>query len=372
MQSAYHARSLRVLPKLAFTITIGLITTVASYKAAAQDVYTDPVGFVQQANTASADTIQSVPFTQIDVYRGVVGSVAGNVITDANTPGWTAGQWVYENGANSNPHNTYYVIFTTGNNAGAYYTVTNNGTGSLSVDLVPTTLASVSAGDNYRIYPYWTLNTVWPNGAGLITSTVASKKTEVLFPAIGVNGINQPPAPTYFFVASGATTNWEVIGGGASNVNDQIILPDQYFIVRQGAFGPTTNVALGAVPEYPIQIPLYTDTGSQQDNYIGLYRPASQTLVQSGLSNALVYSTVASKHDEVLVLSPNGQAQNSPFNQTYYIVTATPPDSGWRLVGGGTADAGSSNVFALGTGVIVRKIATNSPPVVLWNNLQNY
>jgi len=371
MQSAYHARSLRVLPKLAFTITIGLITTVAGYKAAAQDVFTDPVGFVQQANTASADTIQVIPFTQIDQYRGVVGSVSGSQITDANTPGWTAGQWAYNPPAN---HSTYYVIFTTGANAGAYYTITNNGTGSLSVELAPTTLGSVSPGDNYRIYPYWTLNTVWPNGQGVVpTTSIAIKKTEVLFPAIGGNGINLPPPTAYFFLQTAAVTNWAVVGGGTSNVNDQIILPDQYVILRQGAFGPTTNVALGAVPEYPIQIPLYTQTGSQQDNFVGIYRPSTATLAQSGLSNSFIASTVAIHRDEVLVLNPNGQAQNAPFNQAYYFVNPTlVGDSGWRLVGGGTADAGSSNVFALGTGVIVRKIATNSPPVVLWNSQQNY
>jgi len=165
-----------------------------------------------------------------------------------------------------------------------------------------------------------------------------------------------------------------VVGGATSNVNDQIILPDQYVIVRQPNGGvTTTNVTLGAVPEYPIQIPLYTQASGSQDNYIGLYCPAAQNLAQSGLSNSVLVSTSLVHRDEVLVVYPAGQSQNAPANQTYYYVFPTSPsDSGWRLIGGGTADAGTSNVFALGQGVIVRKIATNSPSVVLWNNLQNY
>jgi uncharacterized protein (TIGR02597 family) len=371
MQSAYHARSLRLLPKLAFTITIGLITTVASYQAVRADVFTDPVGFVQQAANGSADTLTVVPFTQIDQYRGVVGSVSGSQITDAGTPGWTAGQWAYNPPAN---HNTYYVIFTTGANAGAYYTITNNGTGSLSVELAPTTLASVSPGDNYRIYPYWTLGTVWPNGQGVVpTTSIALKKTEVLFPAIGSSGVNLSPAFTYFFLQTATVTNWAVVGGGTSNVNDQIILPDQYVIVRQPSGGATTtNINLGAVPEYPIQVPLYTQASGSQDNFIGLYRPAAQNLAQSGLSNSFVLSTVALHRDELLVI-PSGQVQNPSPSQTYFFVNPTSPsDSGWRLVGGGSADVGTSNVFAIGTGVIIRKVATNVVNTVLWNNLQNY
>jgi len=373
MQRAYATRGLRFLPKLTLAITAGLITAAASY---AVDVFTESVGFVKEQAGTAADTVTVVPFTQIDAYRGVVGSVSGNVITDNGSPGWTAGQWMFNPGGGQ--HNTYYAIFTSGANVGAYYIITNNAAGSLSVELIPTSLGSVSPGDTYRIYPFWTLNTVWPNGQGVVASpSTLSKKTEVLFPAIGVNGINQPPSPTYFFLQSATATNWAVVGGipASSNVNDQIILPDQYVIVRQqNGASTTTNITLGQVPSYPIQTPLYTQAAAPQDNFVSVYRPAAQSLAQSGLSNSVVISTQLSHKDLVLVLSPNGQAANAPANQTYFFVNPTgPSDSGWRLVGSvpSTADAGSSNVFALGQGVIVRKVATNAT-VVLWNNLPNY
>jgi uncharacterized protein (TIGR02597 family) len=360
---------------LTLTDVGGAVNTQRFYQvevtSCAGSMLTEPVGFDQLPLNTNADTLMVVPFTQFDQYRGTVGSVSGNVITDAGSPSWTAGQWVYDPPAN---HSTYYVIFTSGNNAGAYYTVTNNDCCTLSVNLSPTTLGAVSPGDAYRIYPFWTLGTIFPNGAGIVPSpSVAQKKTEVLFPDIGGVGINLSPNPTYFFLQNSSVTNWVVIGGGTSNANDTVILPDQYVVVRQqNNASTTTNVAIGQVPTYQIQIPLYTQTNSMQDNFIGLYRPSTQNLIQSGLSNGFQLSTIALKRDEVLVV-PSGVEYNPAANQSYFLVAPTTnTDSGWRLVGGGNTDAGTSNVFLPGTGLIIRKAQTNVTSTVLWNNLPNY
>ena len=388
MQKVKITRGLRFLSKL--IITVGLISAAIAYQAPAQNVYTTPVGFTQQGYGSNQDTIISVPFTQIAAYKGIVGSVSGSMITDANSPGWPTGQWVYGNANNPSPHSTYYVIFTTNAvangapclNAGAYYTITNNDAGDISVELVPTTLANVSAGDSYTIYAYQTLNTVWPNGQGVIPSTsTLSRKTLVLFPCIGCVGQNLAAPQTFYFLQETAATNWALLNASpaTSNFNDQIILPDQYMRIRNSAFGPTTNIVLGEVPEYPIQIPLYTNpvaSGSNQDNYVAIYRPTATSLAQSGLSNSVAISpSTLSRKDLVLVLYPDPQSQNAAFNQTYFFVKPTAVgDSGWRLLNStpAGADAGSSNVFALGTGVIVRKVPTNVTSTIIWNSLQTY
>jgi uncharacterized protein (TIGR02597 family) len=383
MQSAYHARSLRVLPKLAFTITIGLITTVASYKAAAQDVFTDPVGFMQLPAQTNSDTYLSLPFSQIDQYRGVVGSVSGSKLTDANTPGWTAGQWMYGNGANSNPHNTYYALFITGNDAGAYFIVTNNDAGDLYVEASPTAaLTSANPGDTYRIYPFWTLNSAFPGGAGVQASTGTTggtRKTEVLFPDIGGSGINLAASAIYYFLQSATATNWAIAGGAASNVNDQIILPEQYVVIRQqNNSSTTTPIALGAVPEWPLQIPLYGQPAAQQDSFVGIVFPATQTLSSLGLTNnnngnGFLISggtTGGTRKDELLTFTSGAQGINPAANNIYYLVNPTAGNSGWRLAGGGTTDVGTNTIPA-GTGIIIRKFQTNLTTVV-WTQLQNY
>jgi len=380
MQSAYHARSLRVLPKLAFTITIGLITTVAGYKAAAQDVFTDPVGFMQLTAQTNTDTLISIPFSQIDQYRGVVGSVSGSQITDANTPGWTAGQWMYNPPAN---HSTYYVLFITGNNAGAYFTVTNNGTSTLSVELGPYASIGANPGDTYRIYPYWTLNTAFPGGAGLQVSTgttAGTRKSQVLFPDIGGNGINLAASAIYYFLQSATATNWAIAGGGVSNVNDQIILPEQYMTVRQQNNVPTTTpIMLGAVPEWPLQIPLYAQAAAQQDNFIGIVFPATQTLSSLGLTNnnngnGFLISggtTAGVRKDQLLTFNVGSpQGINQSASAIYYLVNPTAGNSGWRIAGGGATDVGTNTIPA-GTGIIIRKFQTNVTDVV-WTQLQNY
>jgi uncharacterized protein (TIGR02597 family) len=322
----------------------------------------------------------SIPFSQLDQYRGVVGSVSGSEIVDNGSPGWTTGQWAY------NPpgqHSTYYVQFITGNNAGAYYTITNNDAGDLSVELSPTTLASVSPGDTYRIYPYWTLNTVFPGGSGVQASTGTTggaRKTEVLFPSIGGSGINLAAAATYYFLQESAATNWVIVGGATSNVNDQIILPDQYITVRQqNNSSNTTVLTIGAVPTWPAQIPLYALAGGQQDNFIGVSRPATQALTDLGLTNNnngngfLISGGVTSgtRKDQLLTFNVGSpQGINQSASAAYYLVAQTAGNSGWRIVGGGSTDVGTNTIPA-GTGIIIRKYQTNLTTVV-WTELPNY
>src|ERR1017187_7362317 len=101
MQKAYHARGLRFLSQAAFIITIGLITAIASYQAAATDVFTDPVGFITvtaqgtaglSGPPATALSFWGLGMAQLPVVKGIINSVSGQQLTDL-AGSWTNGQY---------------------------------------------------------------------------------------------------------------------------------------------------------------------------------------------------------------------------------------------------------------------------------------
>ena len=68
---------------------------------------TDPVGYTTASLLANSDTLVSIPFTRPAAYTGAIGSISGSTITLATSPGFTANQYVYASGTQSN---TYYAI----------------------------------------------------------------------------------------------------------------------------------------------------------------------------------------------------------------------------------------------------------------------
>ena len=68
---------------------------------------TDPVGYTTASLLANSDTLVSIPFTRPAAYTGAIASISGSTITLAGSPGFTASQYVYASGTQSN---TYYAI----------------------------------------------------------------------------------------------------------------------------------------------------------------------------------------------------------------------------------------------------------------------
>jgi uncharacterized protein (TIGR02597 family) len=336
----------------------------------AVDVYTDPVGFYKINLLTNSDTYISVPFTQIPQFQGKVTSISGSTINVAGTPAWASNQWATPT---PNGYYPYYVSFVSGAKEGALYTITNNGAASLSVVLSPESLSGVIADDKIRIIPFWTLNTVFPGGTGVVATTSAlSHKTEILFPNIAGTGINLSPTATYFFLG-GAWRRSIPSANVNSNFNDVVILPDQYVVARQNNNANTsTNVMMGQVVLAKTRAPLYANLpgGPRQDNFLAIYRPAVQTLNQSGLSNVIKVTTSTLNHnDELLVFDNATQARNKSPSATYFYYS-----NGWRRSvpsAPASVDFGETNVFLPGSGFIVRR-QTNTTTTVIWSNPPNY
>jgi uncharacterized protein (TIGR02597 family) len=343
------------------TITVSntaVTNSARSYQLASGQAASEVGGLLRMPLLGSSDSFVSIPFGRAPALTFLVGSVSGNLITVSSSPGWAANQFVYASGTQSN---TYFVRFTSGAAAGRSYTVTANGANTLTVNLGNDSLASVAQNDMFSLEPYWTLNTVFPNGAGVNASpTVGNRNTEILTPDFTGAGINLSAAKIYFFNAG----IWKQVGQGNTNHNDDILQPNACFIVRHNVSTNTVLTTAGRVITSLLASTLQTKTNMQQDNCIALQRPVPISLNDSGLisSGAFAASPLpGSRTDEMLTFDNSVAARNKSSSQAYYFWNGA-----WRQVGNGSTDVGTNLIFQPGTGVIIRKGTNSVSPV--WTN----
>lgn len=350
----------RVFP--AFALALTTLSTIAS--ADTNSVYTDPVGFYKVTCQSNADTIVSVPFTRIPEYTGLIESISENSITVGGSPAWTPGQWAYLGVALQSNH--YYAVINNGPKEGAIFPITNNTANAIQLELSPEDLSGVSAGNQIKIIPYWTLITAFPDGSVVPSGSAGTRPTELLIPNFDGTNINQAVVANYYFFTNATTRAWRLVGGGTVNRNNDILIPDGFVIVRHNTATQTVVVAPGSVPlKKQRSVVGRNGAGTAgRDNYIALIRPTPVSLNDSGLyqSGAFRPSAAAgTRVDELLVFDNNAVGQNkSPIQNYYYFTNST--TSAWRLVGGGTADRGTNEVFKPGFGVILRANNVNNPP----------
>jgi uncharacterized protein (TIGR02597 family) len=327
-----------------------------------------PAGFYKVDCLGNSDTIVSIPFTRPEAAIALVQSVTDNVVTVQNTPGWAEGQFVYVPVTQSN---TYYLRFLSGPKEGSYYPIVDNTENTLTLNLAGDDISSVTNGSRLAVIPYWTLATAFPDGRGVIPSTsqIFNRKTEILIPDFSGTGINLSARATYYFYkpAGSPTGTWYKHGDLDNGKDDEVLLPDVYFIVRHNN-SPVGTVftAYGSVSLSKLNIPVLAQPSAAQDNFVALARPASITLDESGLieSGAFQPSPSFSPTDQLFVFDNTTVAMNKSAAATYYY-----RDNAWRKFGDLFGDYGQTPVFTPGTGIIIRKAAGASAN---WVNSPGY
>ncbi len=356
--------------KLSGLFLLTTLFVVTSQFARATNAATDPVGFMTISTPLGSDTIIGAPLTKAPVFQGVVSSRNGFAITST--------------GANfgdlaSSPH---YVQPVSGSQAGMIFDVASNSADTITLVDNGINPTGLDANTQFKVVSYWTLGEIYPASAEGVSFTGSgtsgsSRRTQILFPSLVGSGINRSPASTFFFVtnADPAQAYWRKVGAGAANFNNEPILPDSYFTVRQTT-NSAQNVSLattvvGSVNTGATVVQLDSVNGSQNDNYVSLGRPTDITLNSLGLitSGAFTPSTGTSgggRRDQLLIISNSVIGQNkSPSTTYYYISNAT--TTNWVVVGGGTNDVGS-DVIPAATGYIIRKASQNATGSTFWTN----
>jgi uncharacterized protein (TIGR02597 family) len=379
----FKARKVTPMKHQLATVTISLVTGLALFgQVQAQGETTKPVGFTSVNSLANSDTLYSVPLTRASEFDGTVQSVASGTITVAQSPNWATNQFVYV--PVSQPK-TYYVLIGGGGTSnpreGHIFTITANGSNTLTVDTSADDLTGITANTQLSVIPFWTMATMFPpSKAGVYftaTTSTTSYKTQVLVPDNTASGINLPMT-TYFFSnnVNGTTGNvgWRIVGDNFTDHGDDPLLPDSYVNIRNLHGSPTlTFRGFGHVVTGKVATALQTLTTGQQDNAVSMIRPIGVSLNQTGLSPAdgsFVATTRPRQVKDQLLIFNNAQVKhNKKPSAIYYYSGANP--MGWRLAGGGTVDHGN-DVIPAGSAIIIRKATTTNGATVFWTNPPTY
>ncbi len=359
-------------------IVLSLLLSVPAF-----GVSTDPVGAMKVTALGNSDTILSVPLHRAADFEGRINSIASNVITVDGTPDWTADQFVY---SSPDQTNTYYVLIASGSKEGSYFTVTANGSSTLTLDLAGDTLDGImttvadGTGDILRIIPYWTLNTVFPDGEGVHVSTNRFiTNSEVLLPDQVTAGINLAPTSTFFYYQGSQLQGdgWYELGNTDVKANDTVLYPDTYFILRNKLSSSTEIVFAGAVQMSGFALPINTLMANEaQDNFVAVTVPVDVTLTDSNLYESGAFTPTTNRfliQDQLLVFDNTQVAQNKAPSDTYFYYTGSGlAGHGWYKVGDTTQTVSDQPIFQPGKGYIVRKVATPTPGSEEWQGVPNY
>lgn len=269
-----------------------------------QATETVPVGACQIECPAKSDTYVSINFTRTPVFQGVVASVdkTSSSITVANNPAWSESQFVYLAGSKDR----CYVKFLSGSFEGEWFDIQANTADTLTIKVDSSTdLSKISAGDKLQIIPYWTLNTLFPNGANL------DKSTNAIVPMSGTTLINKYTefsdgdiltekgvniSASFIFYYNAVSGKWAA-AGASGNYADTIIEPNAVLKIRQQKDYPVVISLVGALPMTCSVIKIKSST-SHQDYYLAI--PSSTQIKLSDLTAVLV-DTGIFKPSSVLV-----------------------------------------------------------------------
>ncbi len=252
---------------------------------------------------------------------------------------------------------------------GVYYTVTDNGTNTLTVNLNGDSLSTVTSGTTVSLIPYWTLITAFPaTDAGIsftASTSTKSRGTLILLPDQVSTGTNLAPTSSYYFLSGAWVSSSTATTAYAPN--DTILPPTTYFIVRNVSsattFTPTGNVVMNR-----ISAPFDAQAAASQDTAIALPRPTAFTLSDSNLisSGAFTPGTSTKNRGDLLLTFDNTTVgvNKAPTGIYYYL------NNMWNS-STASGDAGSTTI-PYGTGFTIRKAANTTGATTFWQNTRNY
>ena len=307
--------------------------------------------------------IASLPFSGAPATSGIVSAGTANslTITDA---AFTTDQY----------RDRYYVRIRSGVDNGLWTTiVSNTATTLFTADDVTT----VVAGDAIEIVNHQTLDSVFPAALANIlfvpstATSVAGRKTTIHLigppPTIGIN--RAPGSGGTFFYYSG---KWRNTTATSVDAGTTILIPQQYYIIRNGGGASQTLQVLTAGAVNPSTIATYTERGGsaqgQNDNPLATGRPMDLSLNDLGLggSSAFVDSLSTSlldRRDTVWLFDNTRTGINrSPGSGGIYFRYA----GTWRRTTAPGVDVSTNLILQAGAGFVVRKSTNSVQQTEVW------
>jgi len=364
------------MKKSLFLTAITCATAWSIVGASAQtQASSKPMGYVTYNALGNSDTRIGAPVHRKAAFVGKVDSVGGagsNEITvDGTSPGWAVDAFTDPTMASPPASELYYVLIASGNMEGRYFEVLGNDADTLTIDLagvLPATFTTeVVNGTSIKLIPYWTLNTLFPDGKGVHASqNFGVLNSTVLAPSTMSAGTNLSNSATYYYYDGSIPTfpnaRWQKAGVAPADWDNQPLSPDVQLIVRNNIAGDTQIVPIGDVftTKFKTLVNILA-AGVDQDNAVFLTVPVDVSLTDSNLFESGAFagnSTFLPSNSDTLIIYDNTTVgKNKSNSKTYFYYTgAAAGGPGWRQ--GGTAPTIIRNndiAFSLDTQALIRK-----------------
>ncbi len=325
---------------------------------------TGTVGAISFSAAAHSDTIVSLPLQRAHSFRGVIASASGALVTLEQAS-------FSEDAFNDR----FYLLVESGAGEGRWFPVTDTSGATVTIDPGPDgPPAFFAAGTVVRIIPFWTLDSIFPDGRGVNASGSLLPVSRVLLPDNSRAGVQLAPASSFFYYGGNehGGEGWRKFGTSPTvKFDGQILPPGASFVVRHESGTGTLFENLGAVSAAAFSARLATlapDTA--QDHALGLGIPVAFSLSDSRLfeSGAFAGSGVLDTPvDELLVFDQSAPAKNrTPAGIYYYYTGSQSGGPGWRLKGDANTLQNLAQVFQPARGFVIRKAAGSVPSSSHW------
>ena len=346
----------------------------------AATAYTTPVGYITVAVPANADTTIAPSLSQAPLLQAASTGIAGDVITVAATGAATD---AFIN-ALPDTNSKTYVLVITGPLAGLRYPVTANTATTVTVNAGATTLATQGfvSGNQIAVVPYWTLNTLFPAGAGVgqTSGDILNPSSWVLFSDQTNVGANRGSSALYIYWAGGPDSGgqgdfaagWYIDGNPWDGTKDTVALDPAVMMTIRTTPANSLTIS-GTVPSAPLATRLLTATETN-DEYLACPYPIDTSLGDSNLSSVVAAESadILNPTEFVFVYDDTAAGQNKAASAQYmYWAGGTDPAqgdfaAGWYINGDPWSGVVTDKVLKAGRCFTVRKAAAGSASSAIW------
>ena len=265
-----------IFPRLLALHAISIVLTTAH----GAELQSPPMGVFHQHAAATADFVFGLPIHRAPVWVGATDSVSDNEVTISTT--LIPGEWV----TGSDRH---YVWITSGKLTGYRFTATANSRHTVTLEPhagETVAVQGLQAGDTLQVIPFWTLNTLFPEGKGIQPSSdFDSPGSTVRLHHPESIGTDITPSIAYFYYnGNQRSVGWYEVGHPEDLQNDVLLLPETYITFRNTSSIPQTISLSGYAPNSPFGISVSrTAEGRPQDNLVVNPYPVEMSLQSLGL-----------------------------------------------------------------------------------------
>jgi uncharacterized protein (TIGR02597 family) len=319
---------------------------------------TDPLGFVSYDVNANADRRIGVPLNQAPSFVGSVASVTSGTVTVSTTvPDVTT--------------EAHYLWVTSGSLLGKWYEVTGSDSSTVTVAEDLETNGLIAA-DTFKVVPFWTLDTLFPNGGDIpASSDVFNPVGYLLTNDVSSVGTNLIAGSVFIYHdgSQGPAGWYDVDNLGSGTVGSTVITPESFVTIRNETISTVSVTFSGVVPRHSVSNNILSRAAGPQDNQITNPYPAplalgSSDLVTDGAMRAS--SDVFNPLDVLLIYETVPNQKNPVADKVVIYHDGAQGPAGWYDVddlGGGTIDA---HELPAGGALVVRR-AVGADEVLTWS-----